>query len=143
MAYDNASLCITMKAGADLSSSQYLFVECSAADTVTVCNAAGERAIGVLQNDPTTNGAATVAVSGVVKVKAGAAVSANALVKTNSSGKAITAAAATVDTSDTGGASDPVVGSYVMGIALNAASADGDIISVLLTNMGAVPTTAA
>lgn len=51
----------SFKAGADLRTKQYYAVELgSTADTVTVCNAATDPAIGILQNKPNTNEAAEV-----------------------------------------------------------------------------------
>lgn len=133
---------ISAAAGADLSASQYLFCEISAADTVTVCNAAGEAAVGVLTNNPTSGQTASVAVGGVVKVKAGAAIAAGARVATDANGKAKTAVVTTADASGAS-ATAALSGSFVMGIALEAAAADGDIIAVLLGSQGAVPGTAA
>lgn len=133
----------TLVASGDLSTSQYLFVNVNGSGEVAVA-AAGDPAIGVLQNKPSAQGrSATVRVLGVSKVEAGAAITVGARVASNASGKAVTATAATVDTSDAGVASDAVVGSNVLGIALEAAAADGDIIPVLLLHSGAVPTTEA
>ena len=56
--------------------------------------------------------------------------------------RAKAAVAATVNTGDAGGASDPVVGSFVMGMAL-ADGASGSLMSIFVNPMGAIPTTAA
>ncbi len=136
--------CISLAAAGDLSAVQFYCMKISAADTVTTNDTAGGPVIGVLQNKPSAAGqAAEVAYDGVVKVVAGAAVTAGAFVKSLANGKIDDAVASTVDTSDAGAASDPVVGSHVLGIALDAAAADGDIIRVLITHSGAVPTTSA
>ncbi|SCM71512.1 hypothetical protein KL86PLE_100245 [uncultured Pleomorphomonas sp.] len=133
---------ITRLAGADLSSSQYLFVKLDANAQVVVAGA-GEDAIGVLQNKPAAGQAATVRVGGLSKVVAGAAITAGARVASDASGKAKTAVAATVNTSDTGAAADAVVASFSMGHAFEAASGDGQVIEILLAHSGALPTTAA
>lgn len=109
--------CITRIAGADLSAAQYRFVEPGAGGTVTRVNAAGEAVLGVLQNNPGSGQAATVALTGSrTKLVAGAALSENDDITTDNQGRAITAAS----------------GHRPHGIALEAAAAAGDIISVLL-----------
>lgn len=133
---------ITRLAGADLSSSQYHFVKLDTNGEV-VLSGAGEDAIGVLQNKPADGQAATVRVGGLSKVVAGAAITAGARVASDASGKAKTAVAATVNTSDTGAAADAVVASFALGNAFEAASGDGQIIEFLLARSGALPTTAA
>lgn len=80
---------LTRLAGADLSTTgQYRFVEQSSAGTVTVCNGAGENALGVLQNNPASGQAATIAVGGITKVLAGATVAIGEQLATTSAGKA-------------------------------------------------------
>lgn len=54
----------TFKAGADLSAKQYTFVKFGSDDKTVVSCAANERAIGILQNDPVSGGAAEVALPG-------------------------------------------------------------------------------
>lgn len=142
MAYETAGTDITLIAAADQSTSQYRAIKVDTAEKGAVAGA-GEFAIGVLQNKPAAGEAATVRVAGVTKMVAGAAVAAGARVAPDAAGKAKTAVAATVNTSDAGAASDAVTASHVLGIALEAAAADGDIISVLITHSGAAPTTAA
>lgn len=107
----------TFAAENDLSAAQYLIVELGAGDNeVDVCDAQGEIAVGVLQNDPGAGEAALVRFLGTTKVVAGAAITKGARVTTGAAGKAETAA----------------TGDYVLGRALEAAAADGDIIEVLL-----------
>lgn len=94
MAQSEKLCCITRPAGADLSAAQYRFVELTSAGKVTQCNAQGELALGVLQNDPDADTrAAEVAIGGVTKVTLGATVAANAKVMTDTTGRAITATA--------------------------------------------------
>lgn len=105
------------KAAADLRGKKYHFVRASAAN---VCNQASDAAnsgiIGVLQNNPNTGEAATVAFAGESKVYAGGVINVNAIITTNGSGRAAAAGS----------------GDMGVGRALEAASADGHVITVLL-----------
>lgn len=117
MASNQDTCTLTLKAAGDLSAKQYLFVELSAAQTVDACNATTDKSLGVLQNDPGAAGLpAVVAYAGTTKVIAGGAISAGANVAPTSAGKAQTAVAT----------------QYARGVALEAASSDGDIIEILL-----------
>lgn len=109
----------TFIAGEDLSSAQFKFVTLESDGQVDLADAAGERAIGVLLNEPTSGKAATVAMTGKVMVVAGAAVTAGAALQTDASGDAITAAA----------------GDYVMGYALEDA-VDGQVFAIELIQGG-------
>lgn len=122
MATTQAEKSITLKAAADLSTNQGYFVEVTAAQTVNVCNAITDIAVGVLRNKPDAAGkAAEVAIEGTTKVIAGAAIAAGAKVAPMASGKAQTAAST----------------QFPRGIALDAAGADGDEIEILLLTTGA------
>jgi hypothetical protein len=105
------------KAGADLSVKQYHFVRASADH---VCNqaslATASSLLGVLQNKPKTDEAATIAYFGESKVVAGGAITANVLITSNSSGRAAAAAS----------------GDMICGRALEAAGADGEVINALI-----------
>lgn len=107
-------------AGADLSSSQYKFVELSSEDTVTVCNAATDVPIGVLQNDPTSGQEAVVMIIGVSKVQADAALSVGAQIGTSADGQADAKTPGTDITE------------YVVGRVLQASGAAAEIISCLI-----------
>lgn len=121
MATSDNLKCVTMEAGADLSTKQYYFVSL-ASDGQVDPTGDGASAEGVLQNDPSAAGQpATVAIDGISIVVAGAAIARGALVASGSAGKAKTAAS----------------GNRVLGIAMEAASADGDWISVSLKVQGA------
>lgn len=137
MAYEIPVFDITLIAGADLSANQYCFVKTDA-NGQAVLAAAGEPVIGVLQNKPASGQAAQVRIYGVSKVVAGGAVAKGALVASDATGKAKTAVATTADTT-----SGALSGSHVAGIALQSAGAAGEIISVALLPMGAVPGTSA
>jgi hypothetical protein len=113
-AYENM-MCISVEAGSDLSSSQFLLVAMASDGQVDACGN-GARALGVLQDDPAAAGrAGTVCIGGRTKVKAGAAVAVGALIGSDAAGKAVTAAS----------------GDVVLGVAMSAASADGEIISMV------------
>lgn len=110
----------SFKAAADLRTKQYYFVEYTAVDTVNVCNAAADRVMGVLLNEPNSNEAATVRILGIASVisdGSGTAIAAGDYVGANSSGKAVKKA--TADYS-------------VAGMALDASTTDGKVIRVLL-----------
>lgn len=116
MAFKYAGQCVTLEAGQDLSSSQYVFVTVAADGQIDPASA-DTFAEGVLQNDPDAAGAAAnVQIDGVSKVLAGGAISVGDAVAAATGGKAATAGTSSV----------------ILGTALEAATADGDIISVLL-----------
>ena len=104
---------ITLVAGADLSAAQFRFVKVNSSGYAVLAGA-GEKAAGVLANDPLDGQAGTVDVGGVSKVVAGATVAAGAEVQSD--------AAAAATTLNTG---------KPLGIALYGGAA-GEIISVLL-----------
>ena len=106
---------ITQTAAADLSAKQYFIMRVTAADSVNVTTAATQVAIGVLQNKPGSGEAATLSREGdVTKLVAGAAIAAGASVTSGAAGKGATGA----------------TGNQCVGIALTAASADGEVIKV-------------
>lgn len=118
MAESHPGHIITFKAAADLSSYQYHFVYLSAANTVNVAGA-NAKVCGVLQNKPdAANESAEVMITGISKLVAGEEIA---------RGKYITAK------SDGHGEIADAAGEHVGAYALEAASAAGDIITVLLT----------
>ena len=112
---------LTFKAGADLSDKQYYIVYVSAADTVNVCGANG-KAIGVLQNKPKSGEAAVVRVGGTTKVIMNEAAAVGKYITSTSAGKGEIADAA---------------GEHVIGILLEAATAQDDIVEMLITTFTA------
>jgi hypothetical protein len=108
---------ISLTAGADLSAKQFNFVKLSGTTVVAVA-AATDIPLGVLLNAPKSGQTAEVAVSGVVKLLAGAAISAGAIVGTNATGGAVALTAGTDTTK------------YILGQAVTAAGASKDIITV-------------
>lgn len=120
MATDQSMVCINLEAGQDLSSKQYYFVTI-ASDGQVDPTGDGLSADGVLQDAPSAAGyPATIAISGRTKVVAGAAIARGANVASGATGKAKTSAN----------------GNRVLGVALEAAAADGDVISILLKVQG-------
>jgi len=109
-----------LTASADLSGQQYRFVKLSGAGTVTVCAAATDKPIGVLQNKPLSGQPCTITVIGTTKLLTGAAVSANAIVGTDSAGKAAPYVVGTDTTK------------YLAGTALTASAADGVVITAMI-----------
>ena len=100
-----------------LSATRYIFVQANGARTAMQCiNPTSTALLGVMQNNPTVGEAMTIAFQGPSKVVAGGALTANALITSNASGRA---AAVTS-------------GDMVAGRVLEASGADGDVISVLL-----------
>lgn len=109
-------------AGADLSAAQYRAVKGNGSGNYIQCAVAGERAVGVLQNKPTSGKAATIAVRGITKMVAGAAVALNSEVMSDNQGRAVVA----------------TTGLQIIGRAVIAAGAAGEIISVALDSRGIV-----
>lgn len=108
---------LTAEAAADLSSKRYHIMRLSGRlQTNQASDATGSSVFGVLQNAPKQGEAATLAYRGMSKVVAGGAISVNAIVTTNGSGRAAAVAS----------------GQMAVGRALEASGADGDQISVLL-----------
>jgi hypothetical protein len=121
MAYElsDSQVVLSIPAGADLSAKQYTFVKISGTGVIAAA-AATDIPVGVLLNDPASGETAAVAVSGVVKVKASAAIVAGVLVGTTSTGTAVTLVAGTDETK------------FILGRAITAAGAAGDIITVAI-----------
>lgn len=132
---------ISLAAAADLSASQFLAVKVDSNGRAALAST-GQFCVGILQNKPAANQAATVAYGGISKAIAGGNVTAGMTLAANSSGKLVDAAEAVVNTSDAGSATDAVIASNVIGVAL-ASGVANDVIPVLLLNAGATPTTAA
>lgn len=117
MAYEIPGFSFSLVAAADLSATQFRFIDVDTAGKGAVPAVAG-RVVGVRNNKPKAGEAATVVGSGISIVEAGAAVTVGDNVATDSVGRAITAAGAAT---------------IVAGIALETASGAGVFIAVLLT----------
>jgi Uncharacterized conserved protein (DUF2190) len=133
MSYDESLKSITLNADASLAvytgvpglpgspspnyGLQYRFVKVTGAHTCGLCDDPTDDAMGVMQSKPQVTGqAATVAIFGVSNVMAGAAITAGALVTSDSTGRAVTTTTA----------------ADVMGIALGDASGANVLVPVLL-----------
>ncbi len=117
MAYEEKLNLVTYEAGQDLSNSQYLFVVQAAGDgQVDPIAVLGARASGILQNNPAAAGrAATVAKAGsICKLRMSAACARQANITSANDGRGVTAGA----------------GEHINAIALEAAGAADDIITV-------------
>jgi len=77
-------------------SGQFLAVKETASRVVGLANSGGEAIAGILQNDPLAGQAANIAFVGVSKAVAGAAVTAGALLMTDTSARLITATSTNV-----------------------------------------------
>ncbi len=136
-------------ANEDLSAKQFYGMDLANASGVAkavTCSAAGQRCVGFLQNAPASGAVAvirTIAPPRFSKAVSGGSVTAADSIAMTSAGKVKTAVKGRTDTSDGGGAVDPLLGSNVCGIALVSGATDGDSITVLLLPQGAIPTTAA
>lgn len=122
MAHQVPVLVQTYKAAGDLSAKQFYFVKLSAADTVDVCSAATDRAIGVLQNKPdAANKAAEVMLLGISKVSSDAALSRMDLIGPAADGQADAKTPGT-DTTE-----------YIHGVVIEASGGAGQLASALIS----------
>lgn len=121
MAYELDLESFTLPAAADLSAKQYYFVYVDTAGRAALQTSAGANCDGVLQNKPAAiDRAATISNGGISKVSASAAIAIGDKIAVHTTGQAKTA----------------VSGNRVVGVALSAATAANDIISVLLKMTG-------
>lgn len=111
---------ITLVAGSDLSAHQYNIVHIDgdrACDITSLGQTLALGPVGVLENKPAASGrSASVTISGYARVRAGAAVAAGRNFTANASGRAVV----------------PTSGQLVIGRALEAAAADGDLIGAII-----------
>lgn len=119
MAYNNSQTCVTLEAGADLSTNQFHFVTVDADGQLSV-STDGAASVGVLLNNPSAAGrAAEVCIAGLTRVEAGGTVAAGAAVASGATGEAITAA----------------IGDAILGTAVTG-GADGEVISIIFQPRG-------
>jgi hypothetical protein len=120
MATQDNMICVTLEAGADLSTKQFYFVSV-AADGQIDPTGDGVDADGVLQDAPAAAGrAALVAIAGKVKVVCGGVVTRGGPVASDASGTAV----------------NPATGDIILGTALET-GATGRIIEILFQPRGA------
>lgn len=132
MAYEVPGFTRSYEAVADLSGSHFRFVKLTGSKIVGAVTAATDNAIGVLQNKPlepgvgvfkgAQNNAATVMLSGVSRVVAGAALNGGVAVTIDATGRVVAAGA----------------GAKVVGVTETSCSAADQIVSVLLKPLGGV-----
>lgn len=118
----NNLFAFTQKADADLSAKQYFLAKLTA--TGADVAAANDVVAGVIVNKPKAGDGASLQASGIAFVKAGAAITKGDYLKSDANGRAITS---------TGEAAGTLV--QIFGIALEAATAQDDVIRVLLTRV--------
>lgn len=104
-------------AGEALTSAKYHAVQLDASGNIEIGEGATDLLVGVLQNKPASGGAALYRFAGTTKMVAGGAVSIGDWVTSKSDGRALT----TTTDKD-----------VIIGRAMEAAAADGDIIEVQL-----------
>lgn len=117
----NVTEAITLEAAADLSAKQYHLLRLSTDWTCNQASTSITPIVGVLQNIPQSGEAATVGIMGISRVVVGSTVAAGDFLTTSASGRAVKCAPAS------GGAS-----AYAIGMALEAGTTDGDIISAYI-----------
>ncbi len=123
MAYEFSAAAVrtTLIAGADLSAKQFHFVEVdNGTGNVTAVDGATDRAIGVLQNSPTSGQAADVLIAGGTKVVAGGTASPGQPLFASASATAVTLGIGT-----TGSAA------YVLGTFVESAAAGATTTAVI------------
>lgn len=118
-------------ASADLSTKQFYFVTLNSSKQIAVAGANAE-CLGVLQDKPNASGnGGQVRVFGISKVQCGGSFNAGDKIASDASGKAVKYTVATVSA----GTPEPLAGSLVQGIALEA-GVSGQLASVLLIHSG-------
>jgi hypothetical protein len=91
-AFEGEQIKTTVPANADLSSAQYYLSKINSSGNLATCSVRGERAHGVLLNDPAAAAReASLCVGGITQVEAGGTFSPGQALTTNASGKAILA----------------------------------------------------
>jgi len=115
------------KAGADLSSNQYQIVKLDASGNIVLAGA-GDKAIGILTDAPVNGQYGSVAIAGITKVAAGAAVAAGDYLSPDANGKAVKA----TDTAVSDGTVAGTQGTHIIGQALSAAGAADELVTVVL-----------
>lgn len=92
MAYTTNIYSTTLEAAEDLTEKQYFAVKVDNTGKAELCDTAGERVFGVIQNKPNTGEAVSVMLLGISKIEVGTGgVTAGSLWQTDASGKAINA----------------------------------------------------
>lgn len=132
MAYSvNVGLDFTWAASGDLSTDQFKFVTLNSSKQLALAGADVE-CLGVLQDKPSAAGKnGQVRYFGISKVIAGGSFNAGDKIASDSNGKAVKATAASVSA----GTPEPLAGSHVIGLALEAGTS-GQTSTILLLHSG-------
>lgn len=91
MSYKLNERCVTMLAGADLSSHQFRAVKLTGDSTVSPASVAGEVVFGINTDKVASGVAATIAIGGITQAELGGTVAAGAELAVNASGQLVTA----------------------------------------------------
>ena len=119
MAVDFGGQDITVTSSADLSAKQFYATTMETSGKIALADSAGEQCLGVLQNKTSADGKiGRVRINGVSKVVVSTAVEEGAELSATTSGKLTTASA----------------GHYILAVALEPSSADGDIVRAMMVN---------
>ena len=119
MAVDFGGQDITAVSGADLTGKRFYAVTLESSGKLALADSAGEKCLGIVQNAPAGDGKiARVRINGVSKVVVAGAVEEGAELSATTAGKLTTASA----------------GHYIVAVALEPSSSDGDIIRAMLVN---------
>lgn len=123
MAYEMVpeSFEVAQNAGADLSAKLYFIAKVDTDEDIILCGD-GQAALGVIREAAVQDKPVTVQYGGIAKVSAGAAFNAGVLVASDGNGQAVLA----------------TTGEYAIGMALQAAGAQNEIVSVRLGPYGRV-----
>lgn len=134
---------LVFAAGADLSLSQYRFVQLDGSGQVVLSTTtSGYGAIGVLQNSPGLGQSALVRLFGVTPIRSGSALVPNTYLSSDAGGRAVVLArTAVVNTNDAPSATDPVIATVLLAQSLaSAGGADVNVLCVLRIG-GMIPAT--
>ena len=122
-------------AGADLSGCQFKFVKLTSSGLV-VCDTNGEHADGILLNEGTTGAVVKYASGGTCNLWMNASCIVGAKLTTTTAGKGVACATGTAGVSPYS-----LSGDYCNAIAVQAAGAQNDFITVQIVHAGVIPTT--
>lgn len=121
MAFEQNLIEVSVPAAVSFAAGQYRAGVLNSSGALALA-AAGGRVEGVVQNKPAIADTVTLAVGGVTKMEAGAAVAAGARVAVDAAGRGVTA----------------TTGNYVLGVAMEAAGASGVYFPLLITHAGLI-----
>lgn len=122
MAYSGEGIDLSFDAGENLEDYQYCFVHLADDDTVDLVDSGAEIPVGILQNAPASGEVAVVRVAGISKLKMNDAISVGGIIKVEYVGASDNGKGDAADTDK----------DVIRAVALTAAGAEDDVISVLL-----------